>query len=145
MDKGTTGVTALTTDDGTKAAAVEQEIESIRGNLDRLMAELDHRRHQLNPIRLLRRHPLWFVAIGAVLLGGATGATVLAYRAHSRKQHSWLERARRLQSTARRVMSGKPIEQPPNVLLKALIAATSGAAAIAGRHLASRLFARKPR
>jgi hypothetical protein len=142
MDQGTTGVTALPTDDAKHAATVEREIESIRGNLDRLVAELDHRRHRLSPTRLAHQHPLWLVFFGTALLATATSLGWLAVRSRQRKQHSWVERSRRLRSAMERVMAGKPIEQPPNVMLKAFVAASSAAAAIAGRRLAARVFGR---
>jgi hypothetical protein len=40
MDQGTSGVSALPTDGAKLAAAIEKEIESIRGKLDELVAEL---------------------------------------------------------------------------------------------------------
>src|SRR5512138_2767570 len=98
MDKGTTGVIALATDDAKHAATVEREIEGIRGNLDRLVAELDHRRHGLSPSRLARQHPLWLALVGAAVLATAAGAGLLAYRLRQRRFHSWVERGRRLQS-----------------------------------------------
>lgn len=137
MDKRTTGVVNLAADDG---ATVEREIEGIRGKLDRLVSELDDRRRRLSPSSLLRRHPSWFMLVGAALLGGATGAGLLARRARRRKLHSWFERGRRLQSSIEQVMAGKPIEQSPSFLRRALLAASLEAAAIAGRHLAVRIF-----
>ncbi len=138
MDKAATGVTPFSTDDAKHAAAIEEEIESIRANLDGLVAELDYRRHRLSPSRLARRHPSFFALLGMALLAGVVGASLLAYRIRRRNLHSWSRRGRRLADAVQRLMAGKSIEAPPNVARKALAAAASAAATIAGRRLATR-------
>jgi len=135
-------VTALPTDDAKPAATIEKEIESSRGKLDELVTELDHRRHRLSPIRAAREHPSIFAFAGLVLLAGVVGGGVMAYRSRQRKQHSWIERGKRLKHAADRLMAGKSIEQPPNIGLKAIAAVASAAGAIVGKRLAKRFLSR---
>jgi len=53
---------------------IEREIEYLRTRLDRSLAELDRRRHELTDIRLqMRKHPAVFIGAGvavALMLGG---------------------------------------------------------------------------
>lgn len=140
MDKGTTGVTPGSSNDAEHAAVIEKEIEGIRGKLDGLVAELDHRRHRLSPIRAVRKHPSIFAFAGLILLAGVVGTT---YRARRRKRHSWLERGKRLKHAADRVMAGKSIEQPPNnIWLRAIVAAASATGALVGKRLVRRFLSR---
>ena len=53
---------------------IEREIEHLRTRLDRSLAELDRRRHELTDVKLqMRKHPQIFLGAGAavaLLLGG---------------------------------------------------------------------------
>lgn len=140
MDTRTTGVDPSASDEAKRAAEIEKEIENIRANLDGLVAELDHRRHRLSPLRLGREHPVWLTLVGGLVLAGLTTVGVLAYKKRARKQASWLAGAQRLSSTVRQVMAGKPIASAPSIGWKVLTAAGTAGAAVAGRRLARRLF-----
>jgi len=144
MDKGTPGLgSASRSDDAERAAELEQEIESIRGNLDGLVAELDHRRHRLSPVRVAREHPLLAVIAGGVTLVGLETAGALIYKARARKQPSWLERSQRLASALGRLTSDPPVRTSPGLGWKILTAAGTATAAVVGRRLARKLLSEK--
>lgn len=92
------------TDDGHDAPiAIEREIESIRGDLDGLVAELDRRRHEALDWRLqVRRHrrQLWIAA-------GVVGVTVIGLAAVRRRRRNGVAHLRELQH-ALRVVARNP-------------------------------------
>lgn len=60
------------------ARDVERQIEHLRARLDRSLAELDRRRHELTDLRLqVRRHPA-MMAAGAGVLAVVVGTAALA-------------------------------------------------------------------
>lgn len=82
---------------------IEREIETLRTRLDRSLAELDRRRHELTDIRLqMRKHPAVFIGAGvavALMLGGVGFAI---YR--SRKGEELPQKAKRLRIAGRRAL-----------------------------------------
>ena len=80
---------------------LEGEIDHIRTRLDRSLAELDRRRHELTDVKLqLRRHPqiLWVAGgVAALLLGGVAFAI-----AQSRKRTAPMRAARNYKGALRR-------------------------------------------
>lgn len=89
---------------------VSGEIESLRGHLGSLVAELDRRRVEAMDVGLqLRRHPTFaaVAAIGAALLVG--GAVAFAVR-RQRKRHELRRRAREV-----RRAFGAIVKDPYNV------------------------------
>lgn len=140
MDKGTTGVETPGAAD--RAAAIEREIESIRGHLDGLVDELDNRRHRLNPMVAARRHPATFALAGALVAGVITAA-VLVHNARERRRSSWLGRGRRLKGALRDLMEGKAAAVTPSFGVRMLSALAAAAAGVAGKRLATQLFSRK--
>ncbi len=88
---------------------IEREIEYLRTRLDRSLAELDRRRHELTDIRLqMRKHPAVFIGAGvavALMLGGIGFAI---YR--SRKRDELPQKAKRLRIAFRRA-----VDEPENV------------------------------
>jgi hypothetical protein len=88
---------------------IERDIEHLRTRLDRSLAELDRRRHELTDIKLqMRRHPVVFIGAGAavVLLLGGVGFAI--YR--SRKREEMPEKAKRL-----RIAIGRAADEPHKV------------------------------
>jgi len=92
-----------------KPREIERDIEHLRTRLDRSLAELDRRRHELTDIRLqMRKHPAVFIGAGAavVLLLGGVGFAI--YR--SRKREQMPEKAKRL-----RIAIGRAVDEPHKV------------------------------
>jgi hypothetical protein len=88
---------------------IEREIEHLRTRLDRSLAELDRRRHELADIRLqMRKHPRVFIGTGAfvaLLLGGVAFAV---WRGNQRERP--MAKAHRL-----RIAFGRAVEHPEKV------------------------------
>ncbi len=140
MDKGTLGVVTGGKDDADQAA-IEREIDLIRGNLEGLVDELDHRRHRLNPVVAATRHPSGFL-IGGVLVAGAVTVAILLHNARARRQRSWLGRGRRLKAALAELMEGKTAAVSPGFGTRVLTAITTAAAATAGKQLVRKLLSR---
>jgi len=148
MDKGTADLKeAIGNSD--EAEAIEREIEGIRQKLDDLVDEFDHRRHQLNPVVLLRHHPLVVAAAGGMLLGAIAGSVAL-FRLRQRKaesiNYSWGARGRRLGEAMGR-LAGRPeaaVPKAPSIGKRLLAAGASVAAAVVVRRLARQFFRRMP-
>ena len=88
---------------------IERDIEHLRTRLDRSLAELDKRRHELTDVKLqMRRHPMVFIGAGAavVLLLGGVGFAI--YR--SRKREEIPQKAKRL-----RIAIGRAVDEPHKV------------------------------
>lgn len=88
---------------------IEREIDHLRMRLDRSLAELDRRRHELMDIRLqIRRHPQVFIGAGAVVVLLLGGVAFAIYR--SRKREEPIEKARRF-----RIAVGRAVDKPHKV------------------------------
>jgi hypothetical protein len=87
VGEGTVGVST--------EAEIEREIDEVRRRLDKSLAELDRRRHELMDVRLqVTKHPqAVLIAGGAVVL--LVGAVWLAAR-NSRREPEPVRKARRL-------------------------------------------------
>ena len=82
---------------------IEGDIESLRTRLDRLLAELDRRRHELTDVRLqARKHPAIFIGAGAVVLLTMGGVGYAIYR--SRKRDELPQKVKRLRIAFRRAV-----------------------------------------
>ena len=76
-------------------ATLQKEVVDARKDLDRLVGELDRRRHALFDIRgQFRRHPLPFILGGLALLT-AVGGTVALIVARRRRHNAWPQRVQR--------------------------------------------------
>jgi len=79
---------------------IERDIEYLRTRLDRSLAELDRRRHELTDVRLqMRKHPAVVIGTGTVLLLMLGGVGYAVYR--SRKRHELPQKASRLKLALR--------------------------------------------
>ena len=88
---------------------IERDIEHLRTRLDRSLAELDRRRHELMDIKLqMRRHPAVFIGAGAVVVLALGGIGFAIYR--SRKREEVPQKAKRL-----RIAIGRAVDEPHKV------------------------------
>lgn len=88
---------------------IERDIEHLRTRLDRSLAELDRRRHELMDVRLqIRKHPAVFAGAGAVVVLMLGGVGYAIYR--SRKREEMPQKARRL-----RIAVGRAVDKPEKV------------------------------
>ena len=88
---------------------IEREIEVLRTRLDRSLAELDRRRHQLTDVRLqMKKHPGVFLGAGAGLALMAGGVAFAVWR--SRRRDELPEKARRLRKAI-----GRAVDKPQRV------------------------------
>ena len=88
---------------------IERDIEHLRSRLDRTLAELDRRRHELTDIRLqMRKHPAVIIGTGAVLLLMLGGVGYAIYRSRTRAEPP--QKASRL-----RITLGRAIDKPEKV------------------------------
>jgi hypothetical protein len=117
MGEGTAGVSK-------REAEIEREIEDVRKRLDKSLAELDRRRHELMDVKLqVSKHPqAVIIAGGAVVL--LVGAVWLAAR-NSRREPEPVQKARRFRwAAARAVEHPERVAREPPLWEK--IAATVG-------------------
>ena len=106
MGEGTTGVT---NGNGAEPRDVEREIEHLRTRLDRSLAELDRRRHELTDVKLqVKRHPevLWGAGGVLLLVAGVIAVTVM----RAKKRDELPAKAHRL-----RIAFGRAVDQPKKV------------------------------
>lgn len=81
---------------GPDPSEVQRQVVAARHDLDRLVGELDRRRHAMFDVRgQLRRHPVPFILGGLALLTAVSG-TVALIVARRRRYHSWPRRVQRL-------------------------------------------------
>jgi hypothetical protein len=81
----------------------------LRTRLDRSLAELDRRRHELMDLKLqMRRHPAVFIGTGGVLLLVLGGVAFAIWRAHERDKP--MAKAHRL-----RIAFGRAVDEPHKV------------------------------
>ncbi|HEY2030131.1 MAG TPA: hypothetical protein VGH20_13080 [Myxococcales bacterium] len=107
MGSGTTGVENPVADK--PAREIEREIEDVRTRLDKSLAELDRRRHELTDVKLqIQRHPeVLYIAGGVAVL--LLGGVYLAVR-RAQKREEPMEKARRFRRATHRA-----IEHPEKV------------------------------
>jgi hypothetical protein len=82
---------------------IERDIEHLRSRLDKSLAELDRRRHELTDVRLqMQRHPGVFIGAGAVVALMVGGVAFAVWRSHKREQLP--QKAKRLRIAMRRAV-----------------------------------------
>ena len=105
MGEGTVGVV----EEKKAPREIEREIEHLRTRLDRSLAELDRRRHELTDLKLqMRKHPQVFIGAGAgvALLVGGIGFAI--WRSHKRDEVP--AKAHRF-----RIALGRAVDKPEKV------------------------------
>jgi hypothetical protein len=123
------------------ARELETEITDIRTRLDRSLAELDKRRHELTDVKLqVRRHPMVAVAAGVTVLALLGGVAYAVYAARQRNKP--VSKARRLKHAISRMIDEpqKVAKAQPTVPEKILAAAGTAAASILVKKLMERAF-----
>lgn len=141
MDKGTPRMTPQK-----EADAYEHDVDVIRNDLDRLVGELDRRRHEMFDVKLqLRRHAVPLAVTGATIVGVVGGLITLSvlWARHKRKP---LTKARRFRAALARMIDNpdRVAKETPNPLLKILTAAGTTVASVIAKRLAVR-FLEQPR
>lgn len=124
-----------------QADSLVNEIDEIRGNLDGLIDELDHRRHELLDVRLqLRRHAV-AVIVGAVALAGLVAKEIALAVHRGRQRRTLRARLGRLRTAVARMIDDpdRVAKESPNVGKKILAAGATAAASIFGKRFARRL------
>jgi hypothetical protein len=85
-------------------AELQREVVAARNDLDRLVGELDRRRHAFFDVRAnFWRNPVRFV-LGGLALVTAAGATVALVVARRRRYNAWPQRMRRLRRAVAEVV-----------------------------------------
>jgi len=124
--------------------AAERRVEAIRGRLDGVVGELDHRWHHLWTLPpAVRRYARPLLVTGVALGLVAVGA--LAARASRRRRASGgrLQRLRRYGNVAAQVMREPELlvqRSRPSAASRILVAAGVAAASVLARHLATALI-----
>ena len=124
-----------------KPREIESEITEVRSRLDRSLAELDRRRHELTDVRLqVKRHPMVAVAAGVTVVAilGGIGYAIWA----ARQRQKPIPKARRLREALSRMIEDphKVAKSEPGVPEKILAAAGTAAATILTKKLLERAF-----
>lgn len=124
--------------------AIAAEIEALRGDMGRILSELDRRRHDLLDPRIqLRRHPA--IAVGAGVAAAALGGTIALLILKRRRQSRPVARARDLGRALGRLMHNpRNVAKEPSMGVKIATAAGSAAATLMVKQLVSRALARIP-
>ncbi len=123
------------------ARELETEITEIRSRLDRSLAELDRRRHELTDVRLqVRRHPMVAVAAGVTVLALVGGVAYAVWA--SRQRNKPVSKARRLKHALSRMIDQpqKVAKPEPTVPEKILAAAGTAAATMLVKKMMERAF-----
>jgi len=143
MGEGTDRVNGQRTDGEPRKMAreLETEITEIRTRLDRSLAELDRRRHELTDVRLqIRRHPMVTVAAGVTVLALLGGVAYAVWAARQRNKP--VSKARRFKHALSRMIDEphKVAKSEPTVPEKILAAAGTAAATILVKKMMERAF-----
>jgi hypothetical protein len=127
-------------------AEIEREIENVRMRLDKSLAELDRRRHQLMDVKLqVRKHPQAVMIAGGVVVL-LVGAGWLAARSAHRSAEDPRRQAKRLRLATSRAMEHpeRVAQNPP--LWQRIAASVGTAVAVAlTKRILDRAFANQPR
>jgi len=131
-------------DPAERADNLVHDIDEIRGHLDGLFDELDHRRHELFDIRLqLRRHTTAVIVTVVAVAGIVGGVIALAVR-RRRRRSTLRARLARLRTAVSRMIDDpdRVAKETPNPGLKILTAGGTAVASILGKRVGGRLLHR---
>ncbi len=135
----------LTLEPKMQARAIEGEIEHLRSRLDKSLAELDRRRHELTDVQLqVRRHPRVVIGAGvlvALLVGGMAVSIYLA-----RRRERPVERSRRMRLAMERMAAHpeKVARPEAGAAQKILVAVGTTALTMVVKKLIGRAMSARP-
>jgi HAMP domain-containing protein len=124
---------------------VSGEIESLRGELGALVAELDRRRHEAFDLGLqARRHPV-AVAVVAATIALAVGGLIALVVAGQRRRQRPTEKIKETRRALARIMDHPHrVGRDPSIPRKVVAAAATAAAAALAKRLVQRKVAPTP-
>ncbi len=122
-------------------AELQKEVVAARDGLDRLVGELDRRRHALFDVRgQLRRHPLPLI-LGGLAVVAAVGGTITLLVLRQRRRKAWPRRVQRLRrSIAAAIRHPDRNHDEPSAGHKIGVAGGTAAASILAKAGAKRLL-----
>lgn len=122
-------------------AELQKEVVAARAGLDRLVGELDRRRHALFDVRgQFRRHPLPLILCGLAVVA-AIGGSITLYVVHRRRRNAWPRRVQRLRrSLAATIRHPDRNHDEPSAGHKIGVAGGTAAASVLAKALAQRLL-----
>jgi hypothetical protein len=122
-------------------AELEQEVIAARAGLDRLVGELDRRRHALFDVQgQLRQHPVPII-LGTLAVAAAIGGTITLLVMRQRRRSAWPRRVQRLRRSI-----GAAIRHPernhdePTAQHKIIVAGGTAAASLLAKAMTKRLL-----
>jgi len=120
---------------------LQQEVIAARAGLDRLVGELNRRRHAMLDVRgQFRRHPLPLI-LGGLAVAAAIGGTITLFVAHRRRRNAWPRRVQRLRrSVAAALRHPDRNHDEPSARHKIGVAGGTAAASVLAKAAASRLL-----
>lgn len=122
-------------------ADIQREVVAARADLNRLVGELDRRRHALFDVRgQIRKHPVPLI-LGALALLTAVGGTVALIVVRRRRQNAWPQRVQRLRhAVAQAIRHPDRAHDEPSAAHKIGVAGGSAAASALAKVAAQRLL-----
>lgn len=123
-----------------RVGRVSGEIDSLRGELGALVAELDRRRHEALDLRLqVRRHPVAAALVAVALAAAVGGLVAFAVRDRRRRRRPSVRARETRRAIARLLSEPERVAAEPSAASRALgVAATAAATALARQLLQGR-------
>jgi hypothetical protein len=122
-------------------ADLQQEVVAARNDLDRLVGELDRRRHALFDVReQLRQHPLPLI-LGGLAVAAAVGGTIALFVVRARRRNAWPRRVQRLRlAIAQAIKHPDRAHDEPSAARKIGVAGGTAAASVLAKAVAQHLL-----
>jgi hypothetical protein len=120
---------------------LQKEVAAARAGLDRLMNELDRRRHAMFDVRgQLRRHPAPMI-LGSLAVAGVIGGAIALFIVHRRRRNAWPRRVQRLRrSIAAAIRHPDRNHDEPSAAHKIGVAGGTAAASLLAKAAMKRLL-----